>query len=398
MVISIRTSGPCSPGDRPVEVVERKGTGHPDTICDGIAEHLSVLLSRYYLEHFGLILHHNVDKVLLCAGRSRPAFGGGEVLEPIELYLAGRATQEYQGAAIPVHEIATRACREWLRRHVPAIDPEKHVRIVSRIRPGSVDLTALFARADVVPLANDSSCGVGFAPLTELERTVLAVERDLNGSEVKGNHPEIGTDIKVMGIRHGRRIELTVACAFIGRYVESVQDYTRRKDAVRSLIHEAARRVTDAELSVEVNAADDPASGAVYLTVTGTPAEAGDDGEVGRGNRACGLITPYRGMSLEAVAGKNPVSHVGKLYNLLARRLAGEIVATVPGVLGATCVAVSRIGCPIDQPHTLDLALTARDAAAVRGVEPAVRAIARAHLARVGSFRRELLSESLALY
>jgi S-adenosylmethionine synthetase len=50
----------------------------------------------------------------------------------------------------------------------------------------------------------------------------------------------------------------------------------------------------------------------VYLTVTGTSAEAGDDGEVGRGNRVNDLITPYRPISLEAAAGKNPVTHVGQ--------------------------------------------------------------------------------------
>jgi S-adenosylmethionine synthetase len=396
--VSVRTCGSCSPGDRPVEVVERKGLGHPDTICDGIAEHLCVRLSRHYLERFGVILHHNVDKVLLCAGRTRPAFGGGEVLEPIELYLAGRATEEYRGARIPVHEIALSACREWLRSRLPLIDADRQVRITSRLRPGSADLTGLFARADRIPLANDSSCGVGFAPFTDLERTVLAVERGLNGPEIKRVHPEIGTDIKVMGVRHGGRIQLTVACAFVDRYVASLADYAAMKDAVRQLVVRMGREVSDREVSADVNLADDLEHGGVYLTVTGTSAEAGDDGEVGRGNRACGLITPYRMMSLEAVAGKNPVSHVGKLYNLLAGRIAAEVVESVPGVRGATCVAVSQIGRAIDDPHTLDVELDVPGALNPGQLEPAVGAIARAQLRRVGSLREELLSESLTVY
>ena len=68
-----------------------------------------------------------------------------------------------------------------------------------------------------------------------------------------------------------------------------------------------------------VNALDDPKASdesGIYLTVTGLSAEQGDDGEVGRGNRVNGLITPSRAMSLEAAAGKNAVAHVGKLYNL----------------------------------------------------------------------------------
>ena len=72
--------------------VERKGLGHPDTICDAVSEAASLALSRAYLERCGRVLHHNVDKVLLRGGTARPAFGGGEVLEAIEIYIAGRAT------------------------------------------------------------------------------------------------------------------------------------------------------------------------------------------------------------------------------------------------------------------------------------------------------------------
>ncbi len=53
-----------------VEVVERKGAGHPDTICDALAETLSRNLCREYQSRFGYILHHNVDKALLCGGRA----------------------------------------------------------------------------------------------------------------------------------------------------------------------------------------------------------------------------------------------------------------------------------------------------------------------------------------
>ncbi len=100
-----RRYGP-SPGDRPVEIVERKGLGHPDTICDMLSEKFSVVLSKYYLERFGFVLHHNVDKALLSAGQSEPAFGGGRILKPIDLYLSGRATIAFKGERVPVREIA----------------------------------------------------------------------------------------------------------------------------------------------------------------------------------------------------------------------------------------------------------------------------------------------------
>lgn len=80
------------------KIVERKGLGHPDTLCDAIAESVSLRLSRHYLDRFGMILHHNVDTVLLCGGASRVAFGGGELLEPMEIHLAGGATEEWRAA------------------------------------------------------------------------------------------------------------------------------------------------------------------------------------------------------------------------------------------------------------------------------------------------------------
>ena len=114
----------------PVEIVERKGIGHPDTICDAVAEDISTALCRYYLEHFGFILHHNVDKILLCGGAARPAFGGGEITEPIEMYLAGRVTKEFNGHTIPADDLAVDACRTWFQRNLPALNVDRDLRVI----------------------------------------------------------------------------------------------------------------------------------------------------------------------------------------------------------------------------------------------------------------------------
>src|SRR3990172_10524758 len=98
----------------PAEIVERKGLGHPDSLCDALVEEVSRALSAFYCERFGFILHHNVDKALLRGGAARPAFGGGEGLQPIDLYLAGRATADYKGAAVPVAQLAIERCRVLL--------------------------------------------------------------------------------------------------------------------------------------------------------------------------------------------------------------------------------------------------------------------------------------------
>jgi S-adenosylmethionine synthetase len=395
MPISVTALASPPPGALPLEMAERKGRGHPDTICDALAENLSIGLARFYLERFGAILHHNVDKGLLLGGAARPAFGGGELLEPIEIILAGRATRRFRGATLPLDELAIELSREWLRRQLRGIDPSRDVRIVPRIRETSTDLAALFLRRSGAgaPLANDTSFGAGFAPLDPLERAVLAVERRLGAAHAKLAYPEIGDDVKVLGVRRGERLQLTVACALVARYVADLPDYFAKKERVRSLAAAAASEAAGraAEVEVEVNAADGDTAESVYLTVSGLSAEAGDDGQVGRGNRVNGLITPYRPMSLEAAAGKNPVSHTGKLYNVLAERIARALAGEVPGVDEAYCRLLSRIGSPVDEPQVVDIALRLADPRAIDAVAPACSEIARAHLEGAGQLWREIL-------
>jgi S-adenosylmethionine synthetase len=239
---------------------------------------------------------------------------------------------------------------------LPALDVDRHVRIIPRFHPGSDALAQLFwKQGEAVPRCNDTSCGVGFAPLTPLEGAVLQIEEELNSASMKKAHPAIGQDIKVMGIRRNARIECTIACAMIDRHLDGLAQYGEATEVVGRCAKDVTERVTGLPAAIAVNTADDLSSGAVYLTVTGTSAEAGDDGEVGRGNRTSGLITPYRPMTIEAAAGKNPVSHVGKLYNLTAGRIADRIVRTTPAILAATCVMVSQIGRSITDPQIVDV-------------------------------------------
>lgn len=394
--VQIEAHGGPWAGARPVEIVERKGRGHPDTICDMLSEQLSVALSKTYLDEFGLVLHHNVDKALLAAGCAEPAFGGGRIVEPIGIYLSGRATSEVRGKLIPVGAIAEETATAWLRENMHALAPESDARIHCLVRPGSPDLVDLFMRQrdDGVFLANDTSCGAGFAPLTDLERVVLAVERRLNAPQFKAEFPETGEDIKVMGVRAHERIELTVSCAFIGRFLTDITAYNDAKDRLLQAALQTASSESSFEVSVHVNAADDIANGSIYLTVTGTSAEGGDDGQTGRGNRASGLITPCRPMTLEALAGKNPVTHVGKLYNAAASRLAAAIVAEVRGIADAECYLVSQIGAPVDRPRMTYLRVCCHEGALSSDAENAVRTIAEREIAGIPQLWRSFLEQS----
>jgi S-adenosylmethionine synthetase len=389
---------PAGAGDGGVEVVERKGRGHPDTICDALAEEISLALCRFYRGRFGAVLHHNVDKVLLRGGQAHAAFGGGKVTRPIDIYLAGRAAQRHRGVGVPVAELAVETCRGWLRRNLHALDVERQVRLHCLIRPGSVDLTELFARqhSGAVPLANDTSCGVGFAPLSEVERAVLAVDEALPAPALRRDDPAFGEDTKIMAVRQGRRLQLTVACPQIGRHVPDIDRYRRNKAWLADHVRAAAGRVTGLEALVAVNAADGDTPGSLYLTVTGTSAEAGDDGEAGRGNRVNGLITPGRPMTMESVAGKNPVNHVGKLYNIAAGLIADDVVRELPQVAGCECCLVSRIGHPIDDPQVADLRVRMR-AEAAPVPTAAVEQIVRRHLSDLGKLAEALSSGTIVL-
>lgn len=267
--------------------------------------------------------------------------------------------------------------------------------------PDLPDLAAVFLRQQQAgaPLANDTSFGVGFAPLDELERVVLAVERGLNAPETTAAHPYIGEDIKVMGMRQGAALRLTVACALVGRHVADLADYGVKKANIRELALQVARGAAgSSSIQVEVNTADGDSADSVYITVTGLSAESGDDGQVGRGNRVNGLITPYRPMSLEAAAGKNPISHVGKLYNLAANRIASAVVAEIASVEEAYCFLLSQIGRPITDPQLAEVAVRVADASALDAVRSKVEEIVLDHLAGIVTLWRELVDTSLPLW
>ncbi len=341
--------------EQKIEIVERKGIGHPDSLADGIAEAMSRALSREYVKRFGAILHHNTDETQIVAGKSSPRFGGGEVIQPIYVLLVGRATKYFEGEYIPTDRIALKAAKEYIRQHMTHLDPDVDMVFDVRLGEGSTDLKDVFRRRrGEVPLANDTSFGIGYAPLSETEKLVYNVERRIY-EEFRKKEPAVGEDVKVMGLREGDTITLTIAAAFVDRHLGSLSDYDAVKSELASFVSGIATEYTSRKVEVHVNTADDYESGCVYLTVTGTSAENGDDGSVGRGNRINGLITPARPMSMEASSGKNPVNHVGKIYNILANMIANRCVEEVGGIREIYVRILSQIGRPIDDPRVCSL-------------------------------------------
>ncbi|MUW14633.1 methionine adenosyltransferase [Halorubrum sp. CBA1125] len=377
--------------DQSVEIVERKGIGHPDSICDGIAESVSRALSQLYLDRVGKVLHYNTDETQLVAGRAAPAYGGGEVVEPLYVLIVGRATKEYEGEQLPVDSTALAAAREYLAEAIPELEYGTDVVVDVRLGEGSGDLQDVFGEeTQEVPMANDTSFGVGHAPLTETETIVYEAERALNTSYHE-DHPELGPDVKIMGKREGDRIDITVAAAMVDRYVDDLGDYDDAVGDVREFVADLAAEHTDREIAVDVNTADDYEEGSIYLTVTGTSAEQGDDGSVGRGNRANGLITPNRPMSMEATSGKNPVNHIGKIYNLLSTRIAESVTDEIDGIRDLQVRLLSQIGRPIDEPHVADAQIVTEEGVELADIERDVVAIVDEELANVTDVTRSVI-------
>ncbi|HEX9725709.1 MAG TPA: methionine adenosyltransferase [Vicinamibacteria bacterium] len=383
--------------DRPFELVERKGLGHPDSICDAIVDEAARALSRTYLDTFGAIQHFNLDKGLLAAGSASPRFGGGTVEAPMRFIFGDRAVYEHNGRKVPVGEILESTARRWFAENLRYVDSERQLVIQNEVRPGSPELTGLFELAE--PSANDTSVAVGFAPATETEALVMEAERFLNGKSFKERFPESGEDVKVLGVRRTSELDMTVAMAFVDRFVSDEATYFSRKEEMRRLLEEHLRTKSTrlSRLNVHLNTLDQQGRGSAgtYLTVTGTSAEGADSGQVGRGNQLCGWFSPGRPTSNEAVAGKNPVAHVGKVYNFLAQEIATR-TAVLTGVREATVYLVSQIGRPLVKPHMVAVTLVLAPDVELEEVGPRVEDIVETTLPRAAGFAREWVLGELA--
>jgi S-adenosylmethionine synthetase len=366
-----------------IEIVERKGIGHPDSLADGMAEAMSRELSREYIRRFGAVLHHNTDETQIVAGRANPEFGGGEVIEPIFVLLVGRATKFFDGEYIPTDKIAFKAAKKYIKEHMANLDPETDIVFNVKLGEGSTDLQDVFRRKKgETALANDTSFGIGYAPLSDTEKLVYSIERRIY-EEFRRENPAIGEDVKVMGLREKDKITLTIAAAFVGKYVNSLSEYDSVKTELTEYVKEISAEYTDRQVEVFVNTADDYETGCIYLTVTGTSAENGDDGSVGRGNRCNGLITPGRPMSMEATSGKNPINHVGKIYNILANMIAARCAEEVEGIREIYVKILSQIGKPISEPKALSIQVLPREGYDLERMERPIREIAEENLANI---------------
>lgn len=367
-------SGVIPPSD--VMIVERKGWGHPDTLADHLAERLSRAYSRYTREHFGAVLHHNFDKLALLGGASEVRYGSGRMTAPVRVLVNGRAARSCAGDKIPVDDLVQDTVLAFFRERLPELNQlSTELNITSNSSPGAVltgsetpDRTVWFAprslddlRERQVRLANDTSLGTGWAPEGRFEVFVreLADHFSSAGPFSQAN-PWCGSDVKVMGYATGDEVDVVLCVPQKCAHVPSRMSYLENKQIVLAECQRlAAERFGDLPARFQLNVRDLPERDELYLTYTGSSIESGDEGVVGRGNRVNGMITPLRPMNVEGANGKNPVYHVGKLYNLAARRLAQRLSEATGHY--AEVHLVSATGQRLDRPWRVLIRLACPD-------------------------------------
>ncbi len=379
-----------------IEIVERKGIGHPDSIADGIAEEISKSLSKMYLKKHDRIFHHNTDEVQIVGGQAKPEFGGGEILEPIYILLAGRATTDVNGERLPYKSTALHTAESYLEETCSHLNVDEGVMLDCRIGKGSVDLQDVYDTSR--KNANDTSFGVSYAPLSETETIAKEIEGLINGP-LKDDLPEVGQDIKVMATRNGDEIDVTVAAALIDSLTPDPDHYISVIEELEDRVMDHIQKYTNRDINLMINTADDYENDIYYLTVTGLSMENGDDGSVGRGNRVNGLITPFRPMSMEASAGKNPVTHIGKLYNIMAKEIAEDIYQKEKdGIHEVLVRLVSQIGQPISEPQVGSIQLVVEDHEDESVKKDNAEAIAENHLENITDMRERILNDEITVF
>jgi S-adenosylmethionine synthetase len=313
----------------------------------------------------------------------------------MELIIGDRATSKVGEKTIPVDDIAVDTAKNWFKENLRFVDAERDVTYRPVLAQGSQELTDIFLRPGESRQANDTSAAVGYYPLSPTERAVRELERHLNSRAFKKRFPETGEDVKVMGLRKGKTLDVTVAMPLLCRQVSSEMDYFMRKEEVHKEMTAFLYGCEDFDFKavrVHYNTLDVKGRGigGVYLSLLGTSAEDADSGQVGRGNRVNGLISMNRPMGTEAASGKNPVSHVGKIYNVLAHKMAQEIYETSEGVKEVYVLLLSTIGTPIDRPKMASAQILLERGKKIKDVATNVQDIFHRDLQNINGFCLEL--------
>lgn len=355
---------------QPFEIVERKGVGHPDSLADGIAEAVSIEYSRYCLKEFGAILHHHFDKTVIMGGQAKIDFGIGKMVEPIRVIVNGRVSSVFGNKKINYQEILKKAATTYLKKALPHLNVNEDVEIkifstsysksLTWYKPRNLDDLPEFK----IPFVNDSSAIVSFWPLSSTERLVLAMEKYFYDENKRPKFNYIGHDIKILAIRNFQHINLTLCVPFISQNTPSKDFYLEKLEFFQDKLKKEASRIVDNKFKVNIllNAQDfglltkTKKRSSYYFSYSGSALDYGEEGVVGRGNRARGVRSCLRPNSTDAIHGKNPSFHVGKVYTYFADQISKAIAEE----LNCECTVIlgTQNKRPVNSPQRIFVYIT----------------------------------------
>jgi len=357
------TITPLSPPPS-IQIVERKGIGHPDVLADSIAEVASIAYSSYCLKNFGTVLHHNFDKVVVRGGLAKSEFGSGTMQAPVMIEINGRCSDCFGNQQIPFQDIIEEAVKRFLARILPHLKP-RWVNIEFKtttfshsqywFRPRDItDVPDAFK-----PHANDTALTIGYWPLSPTEELALKIEKLFYLPNGQPKYSQIGQDIKILIHQTPTNLTIIMCVPLIAQLTHSSQEY---QDTIEQIHEDVKNCVLESELGIRkinlfINTADKrkrPESH--YLLVTGSCLEAGEEGVVGRANPLQGVIASFRPHSVEAPFGKNPQYHVGKVWGFLAQKVAWYLSQVLNSPVEVQII--NRNGDDLLDPYNISIATT----------------------------------------
>lgn len=324
--------------ERATEIIERKGIGHPDTLADLIAENFSNNFSNFCLSKSESILNHWVDKVCLKGATTSLDFGKSKILKPINAYLFGRVPEFIFQEKIDIKKLFKKSVENIFSKifiGLPILENTNFI-VDTNWTSGKDHPESFYFPKNSNELecawdskkSNDTVMCTAFAPYTTAENLVVEIENFINSPAFKKKFTATGWDVKVLLVRCDLHLDITICIPFIADRTPSVDFYYSVLKEIKSVLTFFISRKLlsykkNYNFDLELNTKDKDNN--VYLTAFGTALDKGDYGAVGRGNKYQGLISVNRQTNIEAVAGKNPLNHSGKLLTIIATEIAMEV-------------------------------------------------------------------------
>ncbi len=326
-----------SPEENSIEIVERKGLGHPDTLADKLAELCSKTYARYCYKNFGCVLHYNFDKLYIGGGKF--IYQDNKIIKEnkIRIELNGRASNTMNGKKIDIDGLLTPVIKKYIKSIIPRIDVENDLYIkINCTQNSKRDNWYTPKSIEDIPdakevFASDTSLCVAHGGMTFVEKIAMEVENFFWNYDTEAfptpKFSDIGQDIKVMVSRIENNISVTVCMPVYKDIYETQEEYEEIVMKYEKLLEKVISKIKNLNnytYKVDINKLP---SGSYrnYSLLKGSCIECGEEGVVGRGNNSQGLITAFRNHTVEASSGKNVRYHTGKVVDFMARQAVKRI-------------------------------------------------------------------------